>query len=70
MSKLKLKDQLCFPFYIVSKEIIRKYKPLLDILGVPDDKIIAGGILMGYPKVRYRNIVERQPLDVTFDTEE
>jgi len=25
---------------------------------------------MGYPKVRYRNIVERQPLDVTFDTEE
>lgn len=30
MSKLKLKDQLCFPFYIVSKEIIRKYKPLLD----------------------------------------
>ena len=46
------------------------YKPLLDILGVPDDKIIAGGILMGYPKVRYRNIVERQPLDVTFDTEE
>lgn len=30
MSKLKLKDQLCFPFYIASKEIIRKYKPLLD----------------------------------------
>ena len=47
-----------------------EYEPLLDLLGVPDDKIIAGGILMGYPKVRYRNIVERQPLDVTFDTEE
>ena len=47
-----------------------EYKPLLDLLGVPEDKIIAGGILMGYPKVRYRNIVERQPLDVTFDTEE
>jgi len=41
-----------------------------NLLGVPEDKIIAGGILMGYPKVRYRNIVERQPLDVTFDTEE
>ena len=39
-------------------------------LGVPEDKIIAGAILMGYPRVRYRNIVERQPLDVTFDTEE
>lgn len=47
-----------------------EYEPLLDLLGVPDDKIISGGILMGYPKVRYRNIVERQPLDVTFDTEE
>ena len=47
-----------------------EYKPLLDLLGVPEDKIIAGGILMGYPKVRYRNIVERQPLDVIFDTEE
>ena len=47
-----------------------EYKPLLELLGVPEDKIIAGGILMGYPKVRYRNIVERQPLDVTFDTEE
>ena len=47
-----------------------EYEPLLELLGVPDDKIIAGGILMGYPKVRYRNIVERQPLDVTFDTEE
>lgn len=47
-----------------------EYQPLLDELGVPDDKIVAGGILMGYPKVRYRNIVERQPLDVTFDTEE
>ena len=47
-----------------------EYQPLLDELGVPDDKIVAGGLLMGYPKVRYRNIVERQPLDVTFDTEE
>ena len=62
----------------VPAELIRKvlnageaeYEPLLELLGVPDDKIIAGGILMGYPKVRYRNIVERQPLDVTFDTEE
>jgi len=47
-----------------------EYEPLLELLGVPEDKIIAGAILMGYPRVRYRNIVERQPLDVTFDTEE
>lgn len=27
---LKLENQLCFPLYICSKEIIRKYKPFLD----------------------------------------
>lgn len=28
--KLKLKNQLCFPIYLCSKEIIRRYTPLLD----------------------------------------
>ena len=27
---LKLENQLCFPLYVVSKEIIKKYKPLLE----------------------------------------
>lgn len=27
---LKLDNQLCFPLYAVSKEIIRRYKPILD----------------------------------------
>ena len=27
---LKLKNQLCYPIYLCSKEIIRKYTPLLD----------------------------------------
>ena len=30
--KLKLQNQLCFPIYLCSKEIIRKYTPLLDEL--------------------------------------
>ncbi len=30
--KLKLKNQLCFPIYLCSKEIIRKYTPFLDEL--------------------------------------
>ncbi len=29
---LKLKNQLCFPLYAVSKEIVRRYKPYLDQL--------------------------------------
>ena len=34
MEHLKLENQLCFPFYTVSRLIIRKYKPLLDQLGI------------------------------------
>ena len=34
MEHLKLENQLCFPFYTVSRLIIRKYKPLLDKLGI------------------------------------
>lgn len=29
---LKLENQLCFPLYAVSKEIVRRYKPFLDKL--------------------------------------
>jgi DNA-binding MarR family transcriptional regulator len=31
---LKLDNQLCFALYVTSKEIIKKYKPLLDPLGL------------------------------------
>lgn len=44
-----------------------EYKPLLEILGVPEDKVVAGALLMGYPAVKYKNLVERNPLEVTFD---
>jgi len=32
--QLKLDNQLCFPFYAVSRLIIRKYQPFLDELGI------------------------------------
>ena len=32
MDKLLLKNQICFPLYLCSKEIIRKYTPLLSKL--------------------------------------
>ena len=30
LEKLKLENQLCFPLYACSKEIIKKYKPFVD----------------------------------------
>lgn len=38
---LKLGNQLCFPLYACSKEIIRKYKPFLDPLGLTYTQYIA-----------------------------
>lgn len=31
---LKLESQLCFPLYACSKEVVRKYKPYLDEIGL------------------------------------
>lgn len=31
---LKLENQLCFPLYVCSKEVIKKYRPLLEPLGL------------------------------------
>ena len=38
---LKLENQLCFPLYVASKELIRKYKPLLDKLDLTYTQYIA-----------------------------
>ncbi|MCH5281290.1 MAG: MarR family transcriptional regulator [Lachnospiraceae bacterium] len=38
---LKLENQLCFPLYACSKEIIRKYKPFLDEIDLTYTQYIA-----------------------------
>ncbi len=38
---LKLDNQLCFPLYVVSKEIIRRYKPFLDEIDLTYTQYIA-----------------------------
>ena len=38
---LKLKNQLCFPLYACSKEIIRRYKPFLDQVDLTYTQYIA-----------------------------
>lgn len=31
---LKLENQLCFPLYVCSKEVVKKYKPFLEKIGL------------------------------------
>lgn len=38
---LKLDNQICFPLYVCSKEVIRRYKPFLDALDLTYTQYIA-----------------------------
>jgi len=38
---LRLKNQLCFPLYVASKELIRRYKPILSELDLTYTQYIA-----------------------------
>ncbi|WP_297421479.1 nitroreductase family protein [Clostridium sp.] len=42
------------------------YKPLLDILNLPENMHVTGGLMVGYPKYTYRRLVDRNPLQVTW----
>lgn len=42
------------------------YKPLLDILKLPENVHVTGGLMVGYPKYTYRRLVDRNSLQVTW----
>ncbi len=42
---LKIENQLCFPLYAASKEIVRRYKPLLDRIDLTYTQYIAMMVL-------------------------
>ena len=50
---LKLKNQLCFPIYLCSKEIIRKYTPLLNELNLTYTQYI---VMMYFWEVEESNL--------------
>ena len=45
---------------------IAAYKPLLDLVGVPPKFKICGTLMVGYPRVKFQRLVERQHLKVEF----
>ena len=42
------------------------YKSLLDILNLPENMDVTGGLLVGFPKYTYKRLVDRNPLQVTW----
>lgn len=44
------------------------YRPVLDLLPIPEGKIVAGAMMVGYPKYQHRRMPDRDPLDVKWQT--
>jgi DNA-binding MarR family transcriptional regulator len=60
---LKLKNQLCFPLYACSREIIKKYKPFLDPLNLTYTQYIVMMALWEEDNVSVKYLGERLYLD-------
>lgn len=60
---IKLENQLCFPLYVCSKEIVRRYKPFLDEIGLTYTQYIAMMVLWEHGMVSVRELGEYLYLD-------
>jgi DNA-binding MarR family transcriptional regulator len=60
---LKLKNQLCFPLYACSKEVVRLYKPLLDDIGLTYTQYIAMMVLWEKDSVTIKELGDKLYLD-------
>lgn len=60
---LKLENQLCFPLYACSKEIVRKYKSILDELGLTYTQYIAMMVLWEKKQVNVKELGQHLYLD-------
>ena len=60
---LKLKNQICFPLYACSREIIKKYRPFLDEINLTYTQYIAMMILWESKKISIKDMGKKLFLD-------
>ena len=60
---LKLENQLCFPLYVCSKEIIRRYKPILDKLDLTYTQYITMMVLWEHDTINVKTLGKMLYLD-------
>jgi len=60
---LKLENQLCFPIYACSHEIIKKYKPFLDRIGLTYTQYITMMVLWEKEEISARDLGHMLHLD-------
>ncbi len=60
---LKIENQLCFPLYAAAKEVVRRYKPYLDPLGLTYTQYITMMVLWEYGEMNVKELGDRLYLD-------
>lgn len=48
---LKLENQLCFPLYAAAKEVVRRYRPFLEPLGLTYTQYIAMMVMWEHEEI-------------------
>ncbi len=61
--RLRLKNQICFPLYACSKEVVRKYKPFLDKLDLTYTQYITMMVMWEYKSISVKDLGELLYLD-------
>lgn len=60
---LKLDNQICFPLYAVSKEIVRRYTPFLDEIELTYTQYIVMMVMWEYKEVSVKELGKKLFLD-------
>jgi len=60
---LRLESQLCFPLYAAAKEVVNRYKPLLDEIDLTYTQYIAMMVLWEYKSVGVKELGKHLYLD-------
>ena len=61
--KLKLENQLCFPLYACSREIVKRYKPFLDSLDLTYTQYIVMLVMWEEKTINVKSLGEKLFLD-------
>ena len=61
--QLKLEKQLCFPLYACAKEVVKKYKPFLDEIGLTYTQYITMMVLWEQEKMNVKTLGQYLYLD-------
>lgn len=60
---LKLENQICFPLYVVSKEIVRKYTPFLNEIDLTYTQYIAMMVMWEHKSMSVKELGKKLYLD-------